>query len=462
MPLLGTKGAASAQGFGFTMALGGPFPSGYYLGAVGTSSGGGGFDATTIRLDSSNNIYVNGTYSLSASGCYSNNTTIVKLNSSLVEQFRYLYTDPNSNIAYFGFDSTNNRISLGIRTSAYNDYAYLVNVASTPTFQVSKYVNLQSTYGAAGWYSANYAHGDVDSAGNIYSINSTNRFPTCCTVAYITSIVKYNSSGTYQWARGIYDASSYVFFSNMVVNPVTGDLAVGATTGNSNGIWAFNTSGTTVWTKGFYLIGGNNQVGYITVDASGNYYVLVGQGGVLSTDSSGNFRWYAKLNSSVFYMTDCVKISGSNMYVLGTYNGEVVISKFSFTASTVTLLWSNKWVPANAAVSGGGLLNATNQLEIASDGKIWFSCQYSTGSYIYNVFGSVPADGTGTSNAKTYAFINTTWKYQSRTDSVVVTTTAPTSGSLGSWSTITPTQNTPTTSLVAAAATPVTVLKKAL
>lgn len=434
-PLIGTFGSSTARGYGEFLALGGGFPAGYYLGSIGNTSS-YSMEVASIKLDSSNNIYLNAPFSFDTSGCYANSSTIFKLNSSLTEVYRRIWSDPSASITDLGYDTTNNSLStsFNFNTGRY-DYSYVLN-ASTPAKLFTSYIDKFTTFGGTGW-SANYPHNNFDSSGNVYSIGSANRNISCCNTFYYGTVSKYNTSGTRQWARSLTGDNSYVFFTNMVVNPSTGYLTIGACVGSYNGFYTFDTSGNFVWGTGYYLIGGNNQAGQITVDSSGNYYGIMGNGGVVKANSSGTFQWYVQLASSKLYMRDTVKISGTSMYVLGTYNNTVTISKFSISGATPVLSWTNKWTPTAGSVAGSGPLYAANQLEIDSTGKIWFSCYYSNGTRYANFFGSVPADGTGTSSSKTYTLAGTTWKYEARSDTATVTTSA-TSGSFSAWTTINP------------------------
>lgn len=459
MPIIGSFGVASSRGFGEFLALGGGFPSGYYLGSIGSNDGASSFTSTAIKLDSSNNIYLNGGFSFDTTGCYANNSTIFKLNSSLTAVWRKMWSDPSADLTDLAYYNSTNQLTTNFVISGRYDYAYVID-ASTPAKSFTRYIDKATTYGSTGW-TTNYSHMNFDSSGNVYSIGSTNRNVSCCNTSFYGTVTKYNSSGTYQWSRSLAGDNDYRFFSNMVVNPSTGYLTVGATVGSYNGFYTFDTSGNFVWGTGYFLIGGNNQAGYITVDSSGNYYGIMGNGGIVKANSSGTFQWYVYLTSSRLYIRDTVKISGTSMYTLGTYNNTIVISKFDISGSTPTLSWSNKWTPTVGNVAGGGTLTNSNQLEIDSTGKLWFSCRYDNGARRVNLFGSVPADGTGTSASKSYTFIGTTWKYEARSDTTSVTTSIS-STSFSAWSTINPTQNTPSSTLLTAANTPQAVSSLAL
>ncbi|MEI6882809.1 MAG: hypothetical protein WCK82_15930, partial [Bacteroidota bacterium] len=230
-------------------------------------SGGSG-KAWDVGLDSSGNIYL-----LVHPGLQ----CVVKLDSS----GNFVYFRQISNTYYnWGVTSQINSRGLWVDSSGSNLYicgqttsttASSLGVISSVT-QSGSTVNWSRTSGTASATSTARCV-TSDTSGNVYvGLGSSSFF----------GIVKYNSSGTIQWARAgnvplcaITDASGNIYTGN-----VAGQVTV------------FNSSGTTLWATTYTM-----QQYDIALDSAGNVYVVgrintvPSPSIIMKYNSSGTFQW---------------------------------------------------------------------------------------------------------------------------------------------------------------------------
>ena len=161
--------------------------------SFGDSIGQYGYGITT---DSSGNLYVCGPYFTS-----DRKTSVFKLNSSGTVQWARQITNPTTSGDVFGtniaVDSSGNvYVLMNGEGSGFNSEWRLVKLDTSQNIAWER--NFDSTY------SAEATSVRIDSGGNIivcgYANNTTGE-------PYLTA-VKYNSSGTLQWQRVVYDSSS--------------------------------------------------------------------------------------------------------------------------------------------------------------------------------------------------------------------------------------------------------------
>jgi len=177
---------------------------------LGTSSND---SANSVAVDSSNNIYVTGGTSGGLYGLNHGESDIflVKYNSSGTKQWTKQLGTSSNDIAYgVTLDSSDNIYLTGTtgggldgNTSAGSDDIFLVKYNSSGTKQWTQQLgNLNGT--------VDYGYGvTVDSSDNIYVTGYTQgRFDgTTNSGGYDIFLVKYNSSGTYQWTQQLGTAS---------------------------------------------------------------------------------------------------------------------------------------------------------------------------------------------------------------------------------------------------------------
>ena len=169
----------------------------------GTSPTGAGFNTPTSNsgnygcfADSSGNIHVVGN-----NGATTNGLLYTKYNSSLAVQSQFTYTPAAGTTIQAGgitVDSSGNIYLVGyvIISSVY--YLYVIKLDSTGAFV------WQNKYQWSGTVTMAYQQPVVDSSGNIYFVSSN-------TATYTKSILtKLNSSGVEQWSRSI-GFSAYSF-----------------------------------------------------------------------------------------------------------------------------------------------------------------------------------------------------------------------------------------------------------
>jgi len=363
MPLLGTRGAASARGFGFTAltGIGGP----YWIGTLGDGNylqyGYG------VTVDTSGNMYFTG-----SSGSYNGNDAqnawfVAKYNTSGVRQWqKYLGQLPNyiesfaitvdaaGNVYPVGY-MTNNRTVVKLNPSGVVQWsrsisftnggsgrAYAVAVDSSSNVYLSGYgPNTIGTQTGAGinkfdntptlqWFTTYYPNLDtalgtgvaVDSSGNIYMSVYIDADPN------YGIVVKLNSSGALQWDKTIntggYDRANAISLDSSNNVYVAGRIN-GLSSSGACALFKFNSSGTLQWQR---KIGSNATMSYkgVAVDSSGNIYAAGDAPGsqtiITKYNSSGVIQWQRNISAganNVGVNAISVDISG-NIYISGYAN----------------------------------------------------------------------------------------------------------------------------------------------
>jgi uncharacterized delta-60 repeat protein len=242
-----------------------------------------------ITLDKSGNIYLTGT-----SYASTNSALAVKYNSAGVQQWASTYkTSTTANEAGKGIavDGSGNVFMLVTSTPTPDNVDYVtVKYNSTGTQQwASRFDNGSSDYP--------YAIG-VDGSGNVY-VTGYSRSPA--TLSYDCATLKYNSSGVQQWMT-IYDDG----YSDMVYS-----MAVG-TTGN------------------VYITGYSYRSNYVNDCQTIKY------------NSAGQQQWVGRYNGGVYAQGNVVVIDkGENVYVAGKSNGAgwsiFLTVKYDSTTGTATV-----------------------------------------------------------------------------------------------------------------------------
>lgn len=357
MPLLGTRGAASAQGFGM---FGGSKQS-YWIGMLGDAGGESGYSVTT---DSENNMYIVGVgasngliakynssgviqwqRSLAITGYYSvaidsaNNVYVTgrnggiqltKYNSSGVLQFQKklnVSTGVGNGIA---FDSSDNVYIAGKGDDAFGfSEIRIVKYNSGGTLQWQRRLDGSTSSDQQGLGIA------VDSSANVYITGYSTASGTIkCQVA------KYNSSGTIQWQRETNSSTDQFNGYGVVVDSsanvyVTGDLYVSGIGGL--GLVKYDTSGTLQWARRLTGSGQNVSTG-ISIDSGGNLYIsgYAGNSGnndpeFAKYDSSGTLQWQRRLGTSASDETaNSIKTDSVNGFLIGGWTNITGSRNFLF------------------------------------------------------------------------------------------------------------------------------------
>jgi hypothetical protein len=268
--------------------------------------------------------------------------------------------------------------------------------------------------------------GDYSSSPvTIYDTDGTSEFTTLTNAgSYDTFIVKYNSSGTPQWARQIGGTDQDLNFK--VTTDSSGNIIVGGAfssnpisiydssasfttltrTGNNADAYIvkYNSSGTPQWAR--RIAGtGNDQVNSIATDSSGNIFAVLETssfpaavygsntsfnlpntiGGsdvfVLKYDSSGTFQWSRQIggsgNDNVYSI---VVDSNGNIIVGGTFTSNPVTifdSSASFTRLTnagstdgYIVKYDSSGTPQWARQIGGSGNDTLRSLSVDSNGNV--------------------------------------------------------------------------------------------
>jgi uncharacterized delta-60 repeat protein len=238
--------------------------------------GGTGSDrATAIALDSSGNIYTAGSTASTGLTAGLDDQTLVKYNSSGVEQWSKTWGGTGSDRATaIALDSSGNIYTAGFTAStgltAGLEDQTLVKYDSSGVEQWSKTWGGDSTDIATAIA--------LDSSGNIYTAGQT--FSTgFSSGSWDQTLVKYDSSGVEQWSKtwggtGFDIATAIALDSSDNIYVVGYTDSTGFTTGfNDQTLVKYNSSGVEQWSKTWGASSGNDYATSIGLDDSGNIFV---------------------------------------------------------------------------------------------------------------------------------------------------------------------------------------------
>ena len=306
--------------------------------------------ANGVATDSSGNVYVTGMTNGGLDGCKNagiEDLFVVKYNSSGTKQWtNQLGSSSRDSADDVATDSSGNIYVTGTtyseldgNTSAGNADLFVVKYNSSGTHQWTKQLGTDrydeargvATDSSGNVYVTGYTEGGLDGNTNLGKAD--------------LFVVKYNSSGTKQWANqlGTWDTD----FANGVATDSSGNVYVTGSTyrsldGNTSAgnadliVVKYNSSGTKQWTKQL----GSSSDDYandVVTDSSGNAYVTgTTYGGldgntsagnadlfVVKYNSSGTKQWTKQLGTSSTDTANGVTTDSSgNVYVAGgTYGG---------------------------------------------------------------------------------------------------------------------------------------------
>lgn len=257
----------------------------------------------SLSLDNSNNIYVTGSYSTDDTSFNTYDVLIVKYDTD--GNLQWQKTLGNSTLSQFGFGIT-------VEKSTGNFYV-CGGFQSIPSQNTSNIVLLKyNSSGILQWQRMMINSGSgqpqsvpnslaLDSSGNIYivgrisglSINSS-------------TLIKYSSSGVYQWQVGLDNGSIGAAYDGIVIDS-SDNIYVCGTIGDStySGIVVkYNSIGVLQWKRRLGTTTAFPRLSGITLDSSGNIYT-VGAGQsynlayVIKYNNNGVIQWQRRFSGSV-------------------------------------------------------------------------------------------------------------------------------------------------------------------
>lgn len=309
------------------------------------------------------------------------------------------------------FDSNTNTIIIGgrIHTGSKDYQGFLLKVDTNGNTLWSKQYQANSTF-----QFGQHTGIATDSSGNIYAVSQQEYAAS----SRSNALLKFNSSGDFQWIRYRYDNSSTGEGNWGVKVDSNGDIVcigVGYDTSGRTGsiLTKFNQSGTIIFAKNLYLTTGmyKQSSGYsIAIDSSNNYFTA---GSYYDTgtdpyickyDSSGTLQWQRTLRG--ISDADCRLItvdSSNSVYVAFHNNFYLYVIKMD-TNGTVT------WARRLYAASQNGFsttYSGANGLVVRGNTIFLTASHNGVGPFVDGVFTfQLPTDGskTGTFVVNGYTF----------------------------------------------------------
>ena len=432
MPLLSRLGAASSRGFGqFAQQTSAKYIEDYFstylyngTGSAQTIPSGIGLADTAewstiktqqnvsytndVKIDSNGNIVIVG----SANDGTRTYGFVAKYNPSGSLQWqRKLYLSGYSTFLYdVGIDSSDNIYVGGWASSA-------TTVPLFAKYNSSGTIQWQRSLVQTGQF-ARIRGIALDSSGNVYTAGLGNDG-----TRDVIQFAKYNTSGTLQWQRKIYQTGATSGNGNIIAIDSSDNIYL--TSSSNDGIRGYaiiakyNTSGVIQWQKKYYDSTGGGQG--ITTDSSGNVYAfLLANDGIIGTlryllkyDSTGALQWQRKFGGSTNEAYGVHTDSSGNVYCIGRGDdGTGAACQIFKYNSSGTLQWqkglkeSTTW-GYQGAVSGDNLFvtgyATSNSVAYGFTSKLMTDGTTQSGAAFVTLFTTVEtsATATGTSTVGT-------------------------------------------------------------
>lgn len=417
MPLLGTRGAASARGFGF---LGGRASIGapYWLGTLGGTGTDTGY---SVAVNDAGDVYLCGRANSGAQFGYQ----LAKYSAAGVIQWQRKLGGTGSNSDEQGFS-----ISLDAQSNCY---------VTGQSFNGDEYDVVTAKYNSAGtlqWQ--RQLQGDVSNdigrgiaattSGDVYVCGNSNSGGTNFLI-----LAKYNTSGTIQWQRRLSLSGSAIIGRGVSVDSSGNVYVVGDRSQQYFEIAKYSSSGTLQWQRQF---GVGSELGRaIAVDGSGNVYVCgrSDQPGtaylqVAKYNTSGDIQWQRRLGTGSGGMDGFgVSVdSASNVYVTGqtfvNSNFDVFLAKYNTSG---TIQWQ-RTLGSSGTDIGNGLFNDIS-------GNLYLSAQTNVSGTVNFLFAKLPSDGskTGTYTVGGFSFTYASTSLQDNSTSLETLSDVLTAGTSG-------------------------------
>lgn len=418
MPLIGTTGAASARGFGlFAASLGAPA----YLATVGSSN-----YINAIAVDSQNNSIIIGPSGVAGTGApimkvspagvvlWAKNYGV---NSCL---FRAVVCDSSDNIYAVGEGPPGGaEVALIVKFDSSGNILWQrqQSAGNAPSYPRSMW-----------WAGVKIMPNGNIAVGGTYRDNI--QYSTCCGPVKLErpffSVAVYNSSGTLQWARRFgatsinsvpsADWTGYSIGVDSSNNIYLTGFAPAINTAGTNAIpiIKYNSTGTYQW--GYMYKNSTSTIsngGYLAVSSSDNIYAVSPNNPyVIKVDSSGTFQWGRDFRggpsgNAVDVLRDITVDSTENVYAVGRLgNGS------SPSDATDYFIYKVDSSGTTQFLRSLGRANTSSQDETAQAIAITADNFYCVGGRIQGIstqlFGRLKTDGSQTG---TYSVGGTNYTY---------------------------------------------------
>lgn len=436
-PLIGTTGAASARGFGFLRASTG---TAAFLATISSPSD---FDIYGVATDSANNIIM-----VSGAG----NSSLVKISKLGVTVWAKTFSGSFVTLNAVTVDSSDNIYVVGEIYSPGNYGIIIKLDSSGNILWQYKQDAGSTTWYPRGmtWNSVKVMpNGNVAVAG-VYKDN-IQIYVCCCgnikqTIRF-GALAVYNSSGTLQWARKFGSVSLSEPAANWTYSSVGVDSAnnlyvsgSGANVSSSgNGavpIIKYNSSGTYQW--GYQYKNSSSTVswdGWVNVDASDNVWAVstsIYQSYMLMVNTSGTYQWARNFTGSSlqFRFTSIAFDSSGLAYFGGTaYNGSTT-DVYDYGLMKMSSSGALQYARSVGRDSGTSSNNeVAKSIAVSTDGFVSLGgrCDAATAELFTRLKTDGSQTGTYSVNAANYTYANFGISAVSDTPSVTdATVTYPT------------------------------------
>jgi len=360
------------------------------LGGAGADVGQG------VATDSFDNLYIAGQQASQGQG--NNDIIVAKYDSLGILQWQRGLGGVNSDIGNsIATDSSGNVYITGNHSGT---DIIIAKYNSSGVFQWQRGLsgaNIETARGIA-----------TDSSGNVYITGDQSSQGQGSNDIIIA---KYNSSGDFQWQRGLggaqadvgwrvaTDSSDNVYIAGYQISQGQGSFDII--------IAKYNSSGTFQWQRGLGSI--NREDGYgIATDSSGNvyvtgYYIVAGNYDIVIAkyNSSGTFQWQRALGGAGYEQPDGLATDSlDNIYVIGRQSSQgeggsdILIAKYN---SSGTLQWQRGLGGAYPDIGIGITIDSSDNICITG------ASQLSSGNNDI-LIAKLPSDGslTGTYGSLVY------------------------------------------------------------
>jgi len=310
--------------------------SGNFLWKINYNAVGGYYDEiAAIATDTSGNVYVTGYGALSTAPDYNRDALTLKINS-----IGFLIWDK-----YYNYPLTTSTYDKGTFLKLNNVGEIIIGGEINGAYGVCKY----DTSGNLMWTGSPtpFEIGDMslDDSGNIYMVPYT--------ISQDLILVKYNSSGIFQWNKSIHYGgrlNSVVVKDSFIY--ATGFRFRDTTQKQDVILLKYNLNGDTIWTRYFNSSSNLYDVGRKVLAANNGNIFVVGTTQIsandydvltLKYDTAGVFQWHQQ-DSAIQYVdsyADAISDSSGNIYtsvISNLYNQSRKISKID---SSGNLQWTD-------------------------------------------------------------------------------------------------------------------------